>query len=94
MSKIKNNLDSIKNYETIFVGTPTWTSTISPPIRAFITMVDRKDKTIIPFGTNKGRAFGKGLKIFEELCKGGNVLKGYSKNLRIKKKRCLNVYNN
>ncbi len=47
-------LESIDKYDTIFVGTPCWWSTMAPPVAAFLTKFDFSGKTIVPFVTHGG----------------------------------------
>ena len=37
---LKTNLDSIKDYDVIFVGTPNWWSTMAPPVATFLSSHD------------------------------------------------------
>ncbi len=47
-------LKNIDKYDTIFVGTPNWWSTMAPPVATFLTKFDFSGKTIIPFITHGG----------------------------------------
>jgi flavodoxin len=38
--KISTKIDNLKIYDTIFVGSPNWWSTIAPPIAAFLSEND------------------------------------------------------
>jgi len=48
----------IGNYDTIFIGFPTWGMQLPPPIKAFLNTYDLTGKTIVPFNTNAGSAWG------------------------------------
>ncbi len=68
----------IDQYDTIFLGFPTWGMQLPPPIKSFLTSYNFKTKTIIPFNTNAGYGVGSGFRQVKELCEGCNVLKGLS----------------
>ncbi|HEU4859850.1 MAG TPA: flavodoxin, partial [Chitinophagaceae bacterium] len=57
---LKTKIDSIQNYDVIFVGFPTWGMKMPPPIKTFLHLDDLKGKTIIPFNTNAGYGVGSG----------------------------------
>ncbi|NIV37833.1 MAG: flavodoxin, partial [Anaerolineae bacterium] len=42
---LKSDLDSAKAYDTIFVGSPNWWSTIAPPVATFLSQHDLSGKT-------------------------------------------------
>ncbi|MDR2835577.1 MAG: hypothetical protein LBV69_05180 [Bacteroidales bacterium] len=44
----------IEDYDTIFIGSPNWWSSIAPPIATLLTDYDFSGKTIIPFCTHGG----------------------------------------
>jgi flavodoxin len=39
-------------YDTIFVGTPNWSATLTPAVKDFLTKHDLSGKTIVPFCTH------------------------------------------
>ena len=48
---------SVKDYDVIAVGTPTWWYTMAPAVLSFVKAQDFNGKTVIPFMTNgDGRA--------------------------------------
>lgn len=51
--ELKKNID-ITKYDVIFLGTPVWEYTFTPPINTFLNSHDFSNKTIIPFTTHKG----------------------------------------
>lgn len=69
----------LESYDTVFVGTPNWWSTVAPPVTSFLIDNDWQDKTVVPFCTHgsggvarcfsdmkkhlKGSAFADGLVI-------------------------------
>jgi len=51
--------DQIESYDTIFVGSPNWWSTIAPPVATFLSIYDLAGKTIVPFCTHGGGGLGR-----------------------------------
>ncbi len=45
---------SVKDYDVIAVGTPTWWYTMAPAVLSFVKTQDFNGKTVIPFMTNGG----------------------------------------
>ena len=74
---IKTKIDSIQNYDVVFLGFPTWGMKLPPPMKSFLKQYDLKDKTIIPFNTNAGYGVGTGFQTVKELCPGSKVLEGF-----------------
>lgn len=73
--KIKTDADVAK-YDTIFVGTPNWWSTMAPPIATFLEAHDFAGKTVVPFATHGGGGFGHIERDIKNLAKGANTLQG------------------
>ncbi len=69
MPELKNHID-IKDYDTIFIGTPAWWYTMAPPVISFLKENDFTGKTIAPFITHGG---GGGYRIAEEMKKYSNA---------------------
>ncbi len=44
----------LSNYDTIFVGTPVWSSDMANPVETWLLQADLKGKTVIPFCTYWG----------------------------------------
>lgn len=51
---IKNKLDNLADYSTIFVGSPIWYGAPPMIMRTFYEAYDLSDKVIVPFGTHEG----------------------------------------
>ena len=68
----------LKNYDTVFVGTPIWFGTYAPPVRTFLQENNLKGKKVYFFCTHgkggAGRFFNEGTK----LVPGAVVGKGFS----------------
>ena len=74
---LKTKIDSIQNYDVVFLGFPTWGMKLPPPMKSFLKQYDLRDKTIIPFNTNAGYGVGTGFQTVKELCPGSKVLEGF-----------------
>ncbi|MBC7321071.1 flavodoxin [bacterium] len=74
---IKTRIDNIDLYDTIFVGSPNWWSTIAPPVATFLSTYDLSGKTIVPFCSHGGGGQGKIVKDIAKLCPRSNVLEPF-----------------
>lgn len=74
---LKTKIDSIQNYDMVFVGFPTWGMKLPPPMKSFLKQYDLSGKTIIPFNTNAGYGVGSGFETVVELCPESKVLEGF-----------------
>jgi flavodoxin len=75
---LKSKIDSMQNYDLVFIGFPTWDMKMPPPVKSFLKEYDFSGKTIIPFNTNAGYGVGSGFETVEELCPTSKVLAGLS----------------
>ena len=75
---LKTKIDSIQNYDVVFVGFPTWDMKLPPPIKSFLKQYDLHGKTIAPFNTNAGYGTGSSFQTVKELCSNSIVLEGFS----------------
>ena len=74
---LKTKIDSIQNYDVIFVGFPTWGMKLPPPMKSFLHQYELKGKTVIPFNTNAGYGVGSSFETVKELCPDSKVLEGF-----------------
>lgn len=77
MPPLKNIVANIKTYDTIFVGSPNWWSTIAPPIATFLTENNMSGKTIIPFCTHGGGGLAQIAKDIAKLCPHSTILRAF-----------------
>lgn len=49
---LQDTVDNIKDYDTVFIGTPNWWSTLAPPVSSFLSEHNLAGKTVIPFCTH------------------------------------------
>lgn len=75
---LKTRITDFRNYDTVFLGFPTWNMQLPPPIRSFLKEYDLSGKTVIPFNTNAGYSAGSSFQEIRKLCPGATVLKGFS----------------
>ncbi len=55
---LQSTHDDVESYDTVFVGSPNWWSTIAPPVATFLSEHDWSGKTIAPFCTHGGGGLG------------------------------------
>jgi len=75
---LKTRIDSMQNYDVIFVGFPTWGMQLPPPMKSFLNQYDLSGKTVIPFNTNAGYGIGSSFQTVKELCPNSTILEGFS----------------
>jgi flavodoxin len=75
---LKTKIDSIQNYDIVFVGFPTWGMKLPPPMKSFLHQYDLSGKTVIPFNTNDGYGIGSAFETVRELCPKSKLLEGFS----------------
>lgn len=78
LPKLKTKIGNIQDYDTIFIGFPTWGMQLPPPINSFLKQYDLKGKTIIPFNTNAGYGLGNSLETIKEMSPNSKILKQFS----------------
>lgn len=73
---ITGKRDNMNDYDTVFVGFPTWWYVAPTIINTFLESYDLTDKTIIPFATSGGSDMGKTNEKLLPSCKGAKLLNG------------------
>ena len=74
---LQSTIDHIESYDTIFVGSPNWWSTIAPPVATFLSEYDLSGKTIVPFCTHGGGGLGRIGKDVAKLCPRSTILSSF-----------------
>ena len=74
--ELKSAVPDFAPYDVVFVGSPNWWSTITPPVMTFLSSCDFKGKTIVPFMTHGGGGMGKSIEDVKRLAPGATVLEG------------------
>lgn len=75
---LKTKIDRIEQYDTVFVGFPTWGMQLPPPVKSFLKQYNLKGKTVIPFNTNAGYGVGSSFATVKEMCPGSTFLEGFT----------------
>ncbi|SIQ92700.1 flavodoxin [Halanaerobium kushneri] len=60
--ELSNNLDSIADYDIIFLGYPNWWSTLPMPVLTFLDNHDFSDKIVVPFCTHGTGGIGRSIR--------------------------------
>jgi flavodoxin len=76
--ELKEYLDDLDGYDTIFVGYPNWWGTMPMAMFTFLEHYDLTDKRIIPFCTNEGSGMGSSESDLRKICAGATVERGLS----------------
>lgn len=76
--KLRAEIKDLAAYETIFVGTPNWWSTIAPPVATFMESYDLSGKNIVPFCTHGGGGPGYIETVVKKGCPNSTVLTLFS----------------
>ncbi len=88
---LKTKIDSIENYDVVFIGFPTWDMQMPPAIKSFLHEYNLSNKTVIPFNTNAGYGVGSGFQTVKQLCSNSKVLEGFETKGGIEKEGVLFV---
>lgn len=75
---LKTKIDSIQQYDVVFVGFPTWGMQLPPPMKSFLRQYDLRGKTVIPFNRNGGYGIGSSFQTVADLCPTSRVLEGFT----------------
>ena len=69
---------NIEDYDTVFIGFPTWGMQLPPPVKSFLHSYDLSGKTVYPFNTNAGYGLGSSINTLKEMCTGCEVKATFS----------------
>lgn len=73
---LKNRIENIAQYDTVFIGYPVWGTTIPGPVETFLSGYDLREKTIIPFCTHDGYGSGRSYSAVSGYCPQSKILPG------------------
>ena len=76
--EIKESLDDISSYDTIYIGFPNWWGTLPMPMFTQLEKLDFTGKTVKPFVTHEGSGFGSSRRDLARLCEGADIKDGLS----------------
>lgn len=74
--ELEEKLDSIEDYDIIFVGYPIWHHSTPAPVNTFLESYDLSEKTVIPFATSAGSDIEETLESFKSSCNSNKILEG------------------
>lgn len=74
--EIKNKVQNIEQYDTIYVGFPIWWYVAPTIINSFLEQYNFKGKKIIPFATSGGSDTGDTNKELQPSCVGAKLIEG------------------
>lgn len=75
---LKTKIIGIAQYDTIFIGFPTWGMQLPPPMKSFLSKYNLNGKTVIPFNTNAGYGLGSCIGTVKKLCPKSTLLDEFS----------------
>ena len=76
--EIKEILESIDEYDIIYIGFPNWWGTLPMPMWTLLDQLDFEGKIVKPFVTHEWSGFGSSQKDLDKLCAGAEIKKGLS----------------
>ena len=76
--EIKETLDDISSYDTIYICFPNWWGTLPMAMFTQLEQLDFSGKTVKPFVTHEGSGFGSSARDIKKLCAGADIKKGLS----------------
>lgn len=76
--EIKEALEDISSYDTIYIGFPNWWGTLPMPMFTQLEKLDFSGKTVKPFVTHEGSGFGSSKNDLKRLCEGAEIENGLS----------------
>lgn len=74
--ELKQYLEDLEGYDTIFVGYPNWWGTMPMAVFTFLEHYDLTGKRIVPFCTNEGSGMGRSESDLRKICTGAVVEQG------------------
>lgn len=81
--ELLNHIENFDQYDTVFIGYPTWWYDLPMVMYSFFDEYDFSGKTIIPFNTHNGSRFSGTIQTIEQLEAGANVIEnGFTVNER------------
>lgn len=78
--EITVDVESMENYDVVFVGYPIWWGEAPAMIASFLEAFDFSGKTIVPFCTSASDSIDGSLHIFSELCPDATLAGGLTAN--------------
>ena len=76
LPELKRYLDSVNDYDVIFIGGPIYWGTLPQPMFTQLNGLDFKGKTIMPFSTHEGSGLASIVRDIKQHCSGADVKPG------------------
>lgn len=76
--ELKAMLDSIEDYDVIYLGYPNWWNTMPMACFTFLDAYDFSGKTIIPFCTHEGSGLGNSVRDIRKAASNAKVMDGFA----------------
>ena len=73
---LKNRIENMEQYETVFIGYPVWAIDVPQAIKTFLSSYDWKGKKVVPFCTHDGYGAGRSYTTIRNHASGATVLDG------------------
>jgi flavodoxin len=73
---LSSKIDNLADYDIVFIGSPNWWGTLAMPFFTFLEEHNMAGKTLVPFMTHEGSAFGRTLTDLKNLCPNATILEG------------------
>lgn len=70
---LQGPLPSMAQYDKLYLGFPIWGETMPAPVRSFLSQLDLKGKTVVPFITHGGYGVGKSTAELAKMAKGATL---------------------
>ena len=74
---ITSDLENLDGFNTVFVGTPNWWSTMASPLATFLSGHDFSGKTVVPFCTHGGGGLNDIERDIHKLCSGAKFMEPF-----------------
>ena len=74
--EIARRLDSLEEYDTVFLGFPIWWYVAPTIINTFLEQYDLTGKTVIPFATSGMSGMGQTNRELKNSCRGAKLMEG------------------
>lgn len=76
--ELKEYLDSLEEYDSIYLGFPNYWGTMPMCVCTFLDHYDLSNKKIYPFVTHEGSGFGRSLEDLKRMCPNSEIRNGLS----------------
>lgn len=73
---LKNRIEDMDGYETVFIGYPVWATDVPQAIKSFLADYDMSGKKVIPFCTHDGYGASRSYTSVQNAARGAEVLEG------------------